>query len=216
MTSNRLSALRREYSLSSLNIVDCPSNPIILCKNWVKEAVDKALLEPNAMSLCTVSKKGYPSLRTVLLKDISTEGFVFFTNYTSRKAQDIEEHHHVALLLCWIPLERQIRIEGQAKRCLDEVSDAYFALRPRESQLAAWASIQSQVMEHQKDLQVAYTQQEKKFADQDTIPRPPFWGGYVVVPEVVEFWQGKANRLHDRVLYTKERDQAWSKVCLFP
>ena len=216
MPSNHLSTLRREYSLSSLNIVDCPYNPIILCKKWVKEAVDKALPEPNAMSLCTVSKKGSPSLRTVLLKDIHEEGFVFFSNYMSRKAQEIEENHQVALLLCWVMLERQIRVEGRAKKCLDEVSDAYFALRPRESQLAAWASIQSQVLEHQKDLQVAYAQQAKKFADQDTIPRPPFWGGYMVVPEVVEFWQGKANRLHDRVLYTKEREQAWSKVCLFP
>lgn len=196
-----LSNLRHDFTLKSLDEREALSNPITFFSQWLNEAIEIQALEPNAMNLATSTKDGYPSSRIVLLKEIKDNGFVFFTNYDSRKAQQIADNNHCALNFCWYELERQVRIEGIVEKISPTASDAYFEMRPSKSKLGAWASPQSQVIPSREYLEKLNADFESKFHDQ-AIPRPSNWGGYIVIPHSIEFWQGRASRLHDRLRYT--------------
>ena len=174
-------------------------------------------MDANAMTLATVDACGHPSARTVLLKGVDTEGFVFYTNHDSAKGRDLASRPHAALLFYWKSLERQVRITGAVTRVSQEESEAYFHSRPRESQLGAWASPQSRVIESRDVLDTEYSRIEAAHPDPAVpVPLPPHWGGYRVTPDRIEFWQGRANRLHDRLLYTREVDGRWSRARLAP
>ena len=198
-----LGRLRREYGDHGLDLPDLADDPIAMFRRWLDDAVEAGLHEPNAMVVSTVSPAGRPSARMVLLKRLDDRGFVFFTNYTSRKACDIELNPAVSLLFPWHDLQRQVRVEGRAVKVSAEESEAYFSSRPRESQLGAWASPQSQVVASRAALDERYGGVLARFADLDAIPLPPYWGGFRVVPDAVEFWQGRKGRMHDRLLYRR-------------
>ncbi len=207
--------LRRDYRQPPLDERDVPADPFALLKEWLREALAAGLLDPNAVALATVSPDGQPSVRAVLLRDANERGFVFFTNYESRKAHDLVHNPKAALLFLWAPLERQVRVEGVVERVSDAESDAYFRTRPRSYQLAAWASPQSQPIPDRAFLEQRYCEMEARFAGQE-VPRPPFWGGFRLIPHRIEFWQGRANRLHDRLLYTRQPDGSWRLQRLAP
>ena len=198
-----------------LHLEDLDKNPFRQFEKWFQEASGAGLHEPNAMSLATVSKDGCPSLRTVLLKLWDENGFVFFTNHGSRKAQEIAANPNVALLFYWAPLNRQIRIEGTTKRVSTAESLKYFVTRPRGSQLGAWSSEQSSAISSRSVLLAKLTEIQRKFQD-GQIPLPSFWGGFRVVPSRFEFWQAGDDRLHDRFVYTPQPEQAWSIQRLAP
>ena len=197
-----LSDFRKEYSSKGLHREDLAESPIRQFEGWFKQAVDLQIHEPNAMSLATVDPAGMPLLRTVLLKYFDEAGFVFFTNYESRKARHIAENPRVSLLFPWITLERQVIVQGRAEKISAAESLRYFTSRPRESQLGAWVSSQSSVISSRKLLMQKLDELKRKFSDGE-VPLPSFWGGYRVVPETIEFWQGGSARLHDRFLYRK-------------
>ena len=188
--------------------------PINLFDKWFKEAQKSDLLLPEAMTLATADEEGRPSARMVLLKGYDDEGFSFYTNLSSRKASEIEKNAHAALVFYWGPLQRQIRVEGAVERLGAEEDRAYFASRPRGSQLGAWASKQSQILTDRRILQDAFNRYSKKFTGVD-VPLPEFWGGFRVVPSCIEFWQGRANRLHDRLLFVRH-GSGWSSSRLYP
>jgi len=201
------SSLRKEYIRAGLHEADVAPDPIIQFHAWFDNVIDADLHEPNAMILATATTDGRPSARTVLLKGFDERGFVFYTNYEGRKANDLETNPMCALLFYWGELERQVRIEGRASRLPGEESDAYFASRPRGSRLGAWASQQSQPIEDRSVLEERILALQKDYEGRE-IPRPPFWGGYRVEPDTIEFWQGREDRLHDRLLYRHE-DGGW-------
>jgi len=206
--------LRRDYLTTKLERQTARQNPFEQFELWLTEAVEKKLYEPNAMVLSTATATGKPSSRVVLLRGFGESGFVFYTNYKSRKGLEIEENPQVALLFYWAEIERQVRVEGKITKINKEDSDAYFASRPRESRLGAWSSPQSKVIKSRPLLEKAFDEISKQWEGKNII-RPTDWGGYAVMPEVFEFWQGRKNRLHDRLLYTKNK-QDWKIERLAP
>jgi pyridoxamine 5'-phosphate oxidase len=198
-----LSDFRKEYSDRGLHREDLDADPMLQFERWFRQATELQLHEPNAMSLATADAAGRPLLRTVLLKYFDHRGFVFFTNYESRKARHIAENPNVSLLFPWIPLERQVIVQGRAEKIPTAESLKYFSSRPRESQLGAWVSNQSSVITSRKLLLAKLAEIRDKF-HQGEIPLPSFWGGFRVVPESIEFWQGGSARLHDRFLYRRD------------
>jgi pyridoxamine 5'-phosphate oxidase len=214
-TAADLAALRREYGDRGLDTPDLAPDPIEMFGRWFDDTVAAGLHEPNAMVVTTVSADGQPSTRLVLLKAIDERGFVFYTNYGSRKAQDIEVNPAVSLLFPWHDLQRQVRVEGTASRVSRQDSESYFGSRPRGSQLGAWASPQSQEVASRAELDEMYRGVEEQFADSDVVPLPPEWGGYRVRPDLVEFWQGRVGRMHDRLVYRRDSER-WSTARLAP
>jgi pyridoxamine 5'-phosphate oxidase len=209
-----LSEFRKEYSDRGLRREDLDADPMVQFERWFQQAIELKLHEPNAMSLATVDATGRPLLRTVLLKYFDAKGFVFFTNYQSRKAKHIAANPQVSLLFPWVLLERQVIVQGRAEKISAAESLKYFTSRPRESQLGAWVSDQSSVISSRKLLMQKLAEIKDKFAHGE-VPLPSFWGGYRVVPETVEFWQGGSARLHDRLLYDR-KDGAWQIERLSP
>ncbi len=210
-----LENLRKDYRAEKLSETDVKSNPIEQFDHWFDEALKSGIYEPNAMTLATASTDGKPAARIVLLKGFNQDGFVFYTNYLSRKGKELAKNPVVALVFFWPELERQVRIEGTIEKVSKETSEKYFQSRPKESQIGALASPQSQVIEDRNLLEKNWKELEKKYADQE-IPKPSFWGGYLVKPQVIEFWQGRSSRLHDRIVYRKADKNNWKIVRLAP
>ena len=212
MTS--LADLRKSYARESLSKDDVAADPIDQFQFWMAEALKAEVPEANAMTLATVSAEGKPSARLVLIKGVDERGFVFFTNYDSLKGQDLEDNPQAALVFHWIELERQVCIEGRVERLPESESDEYYASRPLDSRIGAWASEQSQEISSR----VVLVTRAAKFAARFGLnpPRPPHWGGYIVIPEVVEFWQGRPSRLHDRIVYTRQPEGGWKITRLAP
>jgi pyridoxamine 5'-phosphate oxidase len=192
--------LRREYARASLDVADVDADPVAQFRRWFSEAEQAAILEPNAMTLATSTADGRPSARVVLLKTVDARGFGFFTDFRSRKAAELDANPNATLSFAWLDLERQIRIEGTASRMTAEESSNYFSTRPLGSRYGAWASIQSSVIPGRDWLETKVAEVEERFPNGD-VPLPPHWGGYIIAPTVFEFWQGRLNRLHDRVRY---------------
>lgn len=215
MTQATLASMRVHYASALFDMEHCTINPLVQFGLWFDQAVEAKLPEPNAMVLATSTKEGKPSARVVLLKECNQEGFVFYTNYESHKGKLISENNEVALVFNWLELHRQIRIEGVASKVSTALSTEYFQSRPRGSQVGAWASPQSSIISSREDIEVKREAIEKQFSDMEVLPLPPFWGGYLVIPNSIEFWQGRPNRLHDRILYTKE-DAVWIRNRLAP
>ena len=207
--------LRREYTRAGLREADVAPDPIEQFRKWFEEALAAGLHEPNAMTLATATSAGRPAARVVLLKGFDERGFVFYTNYEGRKGRELEENPYCALVFYWGELERQVRIEGRAGRVSGEESDAYYRSRPLGSRLGAWVSEQSRPVGDRATLEERLRELEDEYEGRE-VPRPPFWGGYRVVPEEIEFWQGRENRLHDRLLYRCESNQSWSIERLQP
>ncbi len=211
----KLAEMREDYRLRSLDISDVNEDPIQQFQSWMNEAVASEIREPNAMTLATATADGKPSARVVLLKGIQEEGFVFYTNYESHKAQEMESNPQVALVFNWLDLQRQIRIEGKVEKQSKMASEAYFQSRPRGSQVGAWVSPQSKVIEDRKMLDERVAEVKERFEGEEVLPIPEFWGGYLVRPEAIEFWQGRSSRLHDRIRY-RLRDGQWIRERLAP
>ncbi|MGF1570697.1 MAG: pyridoxamine 5'-phosphate oxidase [Nodosilinea sp.] len=212
-----IGALRRDYTQRGLTLDDLPADPFDQFALWFQQACEADLLEPNALVLSTVAPDGAPYSRTVLLKYFDTDGFVFFTNYGSRKAQQLKANAQVSLLFPWYPLERQLAIGGTAAKISTAESLKYFSSRPRGSQIGAWVSQQSTVIASRQQLETQFETMQQKFLNQE-VPLPDFWGGYRVTPRSFEFWQGRPNRLHDRFLYSLTADQqpSWTITRLSP
>lgn len=210
-----LSALRLEYMSEPLDEHRLSPDPVHQFGLWFKEAENAGIDDVNAMTLATADANGRPSARIVLLKGFGPEGFEFFTNYESRKGMELAAQPQVSLLFFWQPLARQIRIDGVAEKLSAQANDAYFASRPRESQIGAWASNQSTVVSGRPFIEDRFAEMTRKFADQP-VPRPPYWGGFVVRPQRFEFWQGRPSRLHDRVLYQRAPNGSWLRSRLSP
>jgi len=208
-----LAQLRVDYKRAALSEHDAAADPYRQFSRWFDEAVAAAVPEPNAMTLATADADGQPGARIVLLKSVDARGFVFHTNYGSRKGLDVAANARVALLFFWVELERQVRIEGRAERVTPDESDAYFAQRPHGSQLSAWASPQSAPVADRAELEARFAAAEARFTAQ--VPRPPNWGGLRVVADRFEFWQGRPSRLHDRLVWSRH-DGGWSIGRLAP
>lgn len=208
--------LRQDYRQASLDVSDVDANPFHQFGKWFQEAMQAELPEPNAMTLATATTAGRPSARIVLLKGFDEKGFVFFTNYESRKGQEMLENPQAALVFFWQGLERQVRIEGRIAKVQSEESTAYFQSRPKGSQIGAWASPQSRSIGSRAELEANVQALEEKYALAEVLPRPEHWGGYVVQPDLIEFWQGRPSRLHDRIQYVRQADGTWKIERLAP
>lgn len=214
-TGTALADMRRDYRLAGLSEADLNRDPLKQFEKWFNDAITAKLTEPNAMTLATADEHGSPSARTVLLKGFDARGFVFFTNYESRKGRHLAGNARASLLFPWLPLERQVEICGTVAKVSREETEAYFYSRPIDSQLGSWASAQSTVLTGREELEKRI---ETLMAEHrgKTIPVPPHWGGYRVAPETIEFWQGRPSRLHDRLRYTRQSDGTWKIERLSP
>lgn len=206
--------IRQEYKLSALSISDLDKDPIQQFQKWFQQAINAEIEDVNAMALATVGADHKPHARIVLLKGVEENQFVFFTNYKSAKGEDMEQNPYVALDFHWKELQRQVRIEGRVEKISEEASTNYFQSRPRESQIGAWASFQSQELESREALELRFLEIAKQYEDKE-IPKPPHWGGYAVQANRIEFWQGRMSRLHDRFVYSLNLDN-WKLVRLNP
>jgi pyridoxamine 5'-phosphate oxidase len=207
--------LRQDYRASTLLEQDVAANPVKQFEKWFDEALKAEIWEPNAMTLATATVNGVPSARIVLLKGFSEQGFAFYTNYLSRKGKELAKNPRAALIFNWGQLERQVRIEGTVEKLSKEQSEQYFHSRPIGSQLGALVSPQSQEIAGREELESKWQQLETEYQDKE-IPKPAFWGGYIVKPQLVEFWQGRSSRLHDRILYKNAGKSNWKIVRLAP
>ena len=209
-----LTTLREEYTTDGLAEAELEADPFDMFDRWLRDALGGGVREANAMVVATVGADGRPSTRSVLLKKVTDRGFCFYTNHESRKGVELAADPRCALLFPWYELHRQVRVEGTAAQLPREDAEDYFATRPREAQLGAWASAQSRVVASRESLQQAYDDAAARF-DGQPVPCPPYWGGWVVVPDTFEFWQGRHGRMHDRLVY-RRRDDGWSTERLAP
>ncbi len=212
-----LADIRKSYERGQLRRADLAADPLAQFDRWMQEATDAKVVEPTAMSLATAGSEGVPRVRTVLLKGVSEAGFVFYTNFESRKGHALTENPVASLLFPWLALERQVLVTGRVERVGDDEAARYFASRPRDSRLGAWTSGQSQPVASREVLEEELARVKERFgAEEGAVPLPPFWGGFRVRPETVEFWQGRANRLHDRFEYTRRAEGGWTIQRLSP
>jgi len=211
----KLESLRREYSRKAITKENVQDDPFDQFSAWFDEAMESDVTDANAMTLATADSSGQPSSRIVLLKGFDSEGFRFYTNYESRKGHDLKENPKASLNFFWPALERQICIRGSVKKLSREESEAYFKTRPRDSQLGAWASSQSSEVRDRQELENKLSEVSSRF-EQEEVPIPDFWGGYILRPDYIEFWQGRPGRLHDRILYTRESGGDWKIKRLSP
>lgn len=209
-----LADFRREYSADALLETDMPQNPMDLFIRWMEKTIESGICEPNAMVVATATPDGKPSARVVLLKEANENGFVFYTNYLSRKGRELMTNPFASVVFDWHQIERQIRIEGRVERLSPEDSDSYFNSRPEASKLGAWTSPQSKIIKNRDELNTLQTEVEKRFSE-NPIPRPDFWGGFLIRPTTIEFWQGRPSRLHDRLVYHKT-EEGWTLHRLAP
>mgnify|MGYP002395660130 CR=1 FL=1 len=220
MSSSKSSVadLRKDYRAATLEESEASSDPFEQFERWWQDTLNAEISEPNGMTLATVGVDGRPSARIVLLKGFDRSGFNFFTNYDSRKGQELEHRPYGAIVFWWEPLERQVRIEGRVERLSAEESDVYYSRRPKGSRLGAWASPQSQVIEGRRILEENQAKFESQYRHTDEVQRPSCWGGFRLIPDRMEFWQGRSSRLHDRLCYTRvaEASPTWSRVRLAP
>ncbi|MEK7729277.1 MAG: pyridoxamine 5'-phosphate oxidase [candidate division KSB1 bacterium] len=209
------SELRKEYQQQTLHEADVAADPIAQFQKWFEQAVAAQVAYPEAMTLASATREGKPSARIVLLKGVDASGFSFFTNYDSRKGRELVQNPHASLVFWWNELERQVRVEGRIEQVSAQESNDYFRVRPRGSQIGAWASAQSAVLASREVLEQSVNAVEERFGEGE-VPRPPHWGGFRLLPHTIEFWQGRRNRLHDRIRYRLQNDGAWLLERLAP